>query len=505
MSFLFCNCSPCSCLAVGRYSPNIIFAERTAATSTGVPQLPPCDFKPQPYKGLPYDRVGQIRRENLSPGTLTFYKRPVLVHQGHMQWLFDHEGRRYLDMFAGIVTVSVGHSHPKVVQTLKEQADLLWHTTNIYWHPKIHEYAEKLASKMPGDLKVVYFVNSGSEANDLAMLMARMHTRRYDVISFRNAYHGTSPYMMGVTALGNWRFQVPAGFGVQQTINPDVYRGPWGGAHCRDSPVQTERTCACAAGECQACDGYVDQLQDVLRHSHPQTGIAGFFAESIQGVGGTVQYPKGYLKKAFELVREKGGVCISDEVQTGLGRTGDHYWGFEMHDVIPDIVTMAKGMGNGIPLAAVVTTPEIAACMSPSNAVHFNTFGGNPLSCAVGSTVLDVLEEDKCQERCRVVGTYLLEQLSTLRDEFDIVGDVRGKGLMVGLELVADKESKKPLPPSEMAAIFEATKDMGLLIGKSGLYGTCLRIKPPMCITQDDVDFTVAVLRKAFTDHVNSK
>lgn len=463
--------------------------------------MPPCDFQPSPYKGPAFEEVQALRADNLTPALLTYYKKPLLIHQGHMQWLFDHAGRRYLDLFGGIVTVSVGHCHPKVKAALHEQSDLLWHSTNIYMHPRIHEYAKKLTDTLPEHLNNVYFVNSGSDANDLAILMCRLYTGRYEVLGFRNAYHGGSPYVLGLTAHSTWRYNVAGGTGLQQTMNPDVYRGPWGGANCRDSPVQADRECPCPEGEgCFAEEMYLEQLNDVIRHSCPKAGVAGFFAESIQGVGGTVQYPKNFLKRAFAAVREKGGLCVSDEVQTGFGRTGTHMWGFEGHGVQPDIVTMAKGIGNGFPLAAVVTTKEVATTLAA--ALHFNTYGGNPLSCAVGSAVLDALKEDGCQETSHVVGTYFLEQLATLRDEFEIVGDVRGKGLMIGIEMVADKKSRTPLPADRMMDIWERTKELGVLYGKGGLYGNTFRVKPPMCISKDDVDFGVAVLRQAISDHL---
>lgn len=431
---------------------------------------------------------------------LTFYRKPLLIHQGHMQWLWDHQGRRYLDMIGGIVTVSVGHSHPKVTETLHAQSKLLWHTTSIYMQPRIHEYAEKLTAKLPGNLKVVYFVNSGSEANDMAMYLARLHTGRSDIISLQNAYHGASPYSYGLTSLSTWKHNVSGGVSVHHTPVPDVYQGPWGGANCRDSPVQANRSCSCSAGQCEASDLYLQQLENVIKFSGPKQGIAAFFAESIQGVGGTVQFPKNFLNRAFELVRASGGICVSDEVQTGFGRTGEHFWGFEGHGVIPDIVTMAKGIANGFPMGAVVTTPEISRVLQ--HAYHFNTFGGNPLACAVGSTVLDVIEEEKCQEISQTVGTYLLTQLAGVRDELECVGDVRGKGLMIGVELVKDKKTRKPLSVDIVNNIWETTKDLGLLVGKGGLHGNVLRIKPPMCISQQDADFTVAVLRHAIRQHV---
>ncbi len=216
------------------------------------------------------------------------------------------------------MTVSVGHCHPKVNAALHDQVDTLWHTTSIYMHPKIHEYAERLTATLPEPLSCVYFVNSGSEANDMAMMMARLHTHNHELLSFRNAYHGMSPYTMGLTAQSSWKYKVVgSNLGVHHVMNPDPYRGVYGGAHCRDSPVQVSgRPCDCGAGgACKAEEGYLEQLDEVLKYSvHKGDSLAGFFAESIQGVGGSVQYPKGYLKKAFQKVRELGGICISDEV-----------------------------------------------------------------------------------------------------------------------------------------------------------------------------------------------
>jgi alanine-glyoxylate transaminase/(R)-3-amino-2-methylpropionate-pyruvate transaminase len=253
-------------------------------------------------------------------------------------------------------------------------------------------------------------------------------------------------------------------------MNPDVFRGPWGGKHCRDSPIQAQRNCSCNPNECEACDRYVEQVQDVLLHCVPKGGkVAAFIAESIQGVAGAIQFPKDFIKRSVELVRANGGLYIADEVQTGFGRTGSNYWGFQNHGVIPDIVTMAKGIGNGFPMAAVVTRKEIADTLS--QALFFNTFGGNPMACAVGSAVLDVIDEEKLQENCEKVGTHFLLELAKFRDEYEIVGDVRGKGLMIGFELVEDKKSRKPLPIEKVALIFESIKDMGILIGKGGLFG----------------------------------
>ncbi|XP_061472138.1 alanine--glyoxylate aminotransferase 2, mitochondrial isoform X2 [Rhineura floridana] len=469
---------------------------QTRCSSTAL-WLLPFDI-PVSNASYPYEYMLKIRKQNLSPSLFTAYKKPLLIHQGHMQWLFDYEGRRYLDFFAGIVTVSVGHCHPKVTAAAQKQLGRLWHTTSLYVHPAIQEYAEKLALLLPDPLKVIFLTNSGSEANDLAMLMARIFTRNFDIICFRGGYHGSSPYTMGLTSIGTYKYGLANGFGCQTTMLPDVFRGPWGGSHCRDSPVQTIRKCTCSPGSCHAKDQYIEQLKDTFRTCVPKA-IAGFIAEPIQGVNGAVQYPKGFLKEAFQLVRENGGVCIADEIQTGFGRTGSHFWGFQGHDVVPDIVTMAKGIGNGFPMAAVVTTAEIAETMAQS--LHFNTFGGNPVACVIGSAVLDMIAEDGLQKNSKDVGTHLLLELAKLRDEFEIIGDVRGKGLMIGVEMVKNKETCEPLPVEEMKQIWEDCKDMGVLIGRGGLFLQTFRIKPPMCITKEDADFALGVFHAALTRH----
>ncbi|XP_049623646.1 alanine--glyoxylate aminotransferase 2, mitochondrial [Suncus etruscus] len=467
------------------------------------PRMPPCDFKPEKYQSLAYDRVVDIHEQHLSPVHTTYFPKPLLLHQGHMEWLFDHEGNRYLDFFSGIVTVSVGHCHPKVNAVAQRQLGRLWHTSAVFLHAPIHEYAEKLSALLPEPLKVIFLTNSGSEANDLAMLMARAHTNNIDIISFRGAYHGCSPYTLGLTNVGPFKTELPCGLGCHSTMCPDVFHGPWGGSHCRDSPVQTIRKCSCTPGSCHAKDQYIEQFKDTLSTTVAKS-IAGFFAEPIQGVNGFVQYPKGFLKEAFELVRERGGVCIADEVQTGFGRLGSHFWGFQTHGVLPDIVTMAKGIGNGFPMAAVVTTPEIAKSLA-RRLLHFNTFGGNPLACAVGSAVLKVIQEEKLQENSQDVGTYMLLQFAELRKEFEIIGDVRGKGLMLGVEMVKDKVNRQPLPREEVNQIHEDCKHMGLLIGRGGIFSQTFRIAPPMCITKSDVDFAVEVFRSAIVRHMNRR
>ena len=437
--------------------------------------LPPFGHCPAPYSGPTAAEVLRLRRQYLNPGLFLYYKQPIMLVEGRMQYVWDETGKRYLDGLGGIVTVSVGHCHPHVVAAANRQNEILQHSTTIYLQPNIAEYAEKLASKMPGELKVCYFVNSGSEANDLALLMARLYTANYDVIALRNAYHGGNASGMAVTAHSSWKFNVPHSFGVHHALAPYPYRGPFG----YDDP--------------EAGRKYADDVKSLIDYASPGK-VAAFIAESVQGVGGFVVFPDGYLKNVYGHVRGAGGVCIADEVQTGFGRTGTHFWGFETQGVIPDIVTMAKGIGNGAPLAAVVTTPKIAAVMAQK--VHFNTFGGNPVVSAIGKAVLEVIEREKTQENCLKLGAYIRDGLEKLKAKHKVIGDVRGMGLMLGIEFVKDRTTKTP-GKEECAQAVENARELGLLLGKGGLWGQTIRFAPPMCITLADADFLLAVLDEA--------
>jgi alanine-glyoxylate transaminase / (R)-3-amino-2-methylpropionate-pyruvate transaminase len=443
-----------------------------------MPELPSFDHTPQKYNGLSTGEVLRLRKEFLNPGIFLYYKKPLMLVEGKMQYVWDERGRRYLDALGGIVTISVGHCHPAVVEAARRQNETLQHSTTIYLHPNIARYAERLASKMPDDLKVCYFVNSGSEANDLALLMARAYTGNYDVIALRNAYHGGNALTMGLTAHRTWKFNVPHSFGVHHTIAPDPYRGLWG------------------RNDVGAGEKYAADVKNLIDFATPGQ-VAAFIAESIQGVGGCVVFPDGYLKHAYEHVRAAGGVCIADEVQAGFGRTGAHYWGFETQGVVPDIVTMAKGIGNGCPLGAVVTTPEVASTLAAR--IHFNTFGGNPVVCAQGLAVLEVIEREKLQENALNMGNRIFEGLTRLKEKHNIIGDVRGKGLMLGIELVKDRQSKEPAR-EECAQILESAREMGLLLGKGGLGGQTIRFSPPMCINERDTDFLLEVLDRALSE-----
>lgn len=443
-----------------------------------LPQLPPTAHEPRPYTGPSREDVLEMRRRYYNPAVFAYYKEPLMIVEGYMQYLFDETGRRYLDLFGGIVTVSCGHCHPKIVQRMQEQMATLQHTTTIYLNPLHAEFARRLAEKMPPGLDVTYFVNSGSEANELAVNMARAYTGHTDVIALRNAYHGASSTSLGLTSHHTWKYPVPAGERILHAMCPDPYRSPFEG-----TPEEIARKSA-------------EDIRDLIRFS-TSGRVAAYIAEPIQGVGGVTSGASNYLGLAYDIIREHRGLCIADEVQTGFGRTGEHFWGFENSGVVPDIVTMAKGIGNGAPLAAVTTRREIAEVLTQR--LHFNTYGGNPVSMAAGLGVLDVIEEEGLQVNARSVGGAFRDGLVELQQRHRLIGDVRGMGLMLGVELVTDRTSKEPAT-AETAAVVESARRDGVLLGKGGLAGNVLRIKPPMCITRDDVEYALAVLDRAFTN-----
>jgi len=446
------------------------------ANNSSLVSLPVCDHEPQPYDGPPKSEVLALRHQYVSPGVFTIYKEPLMIVEGHMQYVWDEQGTRYLDAFAGIVTISVGHCHPKVAARVKEQVGRLQHTTTIYLHPTIAQFAQKLASKMPEGLSRTYFTNSGSEANEIAILSSREFTGNRDVIAMRNGYHGGTSATMGITAHGTWKFK----------SNPQVHS-----AHT-------------LPGYCYRCDleypscnlKCAHDIKNVIQY---QTSgeIACYIGEPIQGVGGTVTPPKEFFEIVYGIVRQHGGLCVADEVQGGFGRTGTHYWSHQNWGVKPDIITMAKGIGNGAPLAAMTTTESISQVMK--NRVHFNTFGGNPISMTQGLATLEVIDEDGIQENAKVVGGYLKDGLLSLQEKHSLIGDVRGMGLMLGVEMVKDRKSKEPASV-ETLEILELMKKRRVLIGKGGLFGNTLRIKPPMCITKDDAQYLVSMLDEVLTE-----
>ena len=438
--------------------------------------MPPCSHTPHRYAGPSKAELIAMRQQYTNPAIFTIYKDPLLIVEGYMQYLWDETGRRYLDCLAGIVTIGIGHAHPKYVKRVQEQVGTLNHATTIYLHPNFPMLARKLASKMPKGLEVTYFTNCGTEANELAIAMARLHTGNTDVITLRHAYHGNSATAMGLTGMNTWKFALEHGGRVHHALNPDPYRSPFTG-----TPEEVAHLAA-------------NDVRDIIRTATPGK-VAAFLCEPIQGAGGVTFGASNYLREVYGHVRAAGGLCIADEVQTGFGRTGDHYWGFENWGVVPDFVTMAKSLGNGAPIGAVTTRMDIAKSLTGKT--HFNTFGGNPVSMAAGLAVLDIIDEDGLQQNSKERGAQFRAGLEKLQRSYPVIGDVRGMGLMIGIELVTDHATREPAKGAAVD-VLEATREMGLLIAKGGIDGNVMRIKPPMCITADDVDFALDALDRSF-------
>lgn len=397
---------------------------------------------------------------------------PMVFRKGSMQYLWDEDGREYIDLLGMNVCISVGHSHPKVVTAAIEQAQELTHCTTMFYHPTPAHLAEELAATMPkGPEWVVHFTNSGSEAIDLAMTMARTYTGNLDLLALRTGYHGPTAAAQSVTGISGWRHPGMPGH-VAFVPEPNQYRGIFG----------------------PGTQPYLDEIERVIATA-TNGQIAGMLIESVQGYGGIIEMPPGYMSGAAERVRAAGGLYIADEVQSGFGRTGDHMWGFEADGVIPDIVVMAKGIGNGFPLGAVVAQKHVAAPMADK--FMFHTYGANPTSCAAGRAVLKVIEEERTQENARSVGAALLERLQELQKRYVALGDVRGRGLMLAIEMVKDRDTKEP-DRETTAAVFEKCRDEGLILSKSGPFQSCLRMVPPMCLSLQDVDRVADGLDAAF-------
>jgi len=423
------------------------------------------DGSPPPAAGDPLAR----RRAVLGPSLSLSYRHPLEIVRGWRQYLYDQHGRAYLDVFNNVPLV--GHSHPRVVEAVGRQLALL-NTNTRYLHPNVLEYAERLTALMPAPLRVCYFLNSASEANDLALRMARTVTGRRDIIVLEHAYHGHTQSLIDVSP---YKFDGPGGAGKSPHVHvapiPDDYRGEFR----RDDPRAGER--------------YADRLASLI-----QAGAqpAAFIAETLPSVGGQVVLPPGYLAHAYAHVRAAGGLCIADEVQVGFGRLGRYFWGFESQSVVPDMVVLGKPIGNAFPLAALVTTPQIAARFD-NGMEFFSTFGGNPVACAAGLAVLDVLREEALPANAERVGTHLLTRLRELQRSHRLIGDVRGMGLFLGVELVRDLDAREPAT-AEATYVVNRLRERGILAGTDGPHHNVLKIRPPLCIDQADADHFVAGL-----------
>jgi 4-aminobutyrate aminotransferase-like enzyme len=405
----------------------------------------------------------------------TYYDEPLVVDHAKDQYVYDAEGKEFLDFFGGILTVSVGHCNDKVTKAIDEQTHKVQHMSTLYANEPQVRLAEKLAQITPGRLEKSFFTNSGTEANETAVLLAQLHTKCQDVITLRHAYSGRSYLALSLSAQSSWRLMPTVVPGVHHIANAYCYRCPFGLTY-----PSCDLKCA-------------KDAEEAIQTMTSQGRVAAFLAEPIQGVGGFIVPPKEYFKEIVGIIRKYGGLFISDEVQTGWGRTGGKMFGIEHWGVEPDIMTFAKGMANGVPIGATIATPEVADSMKGNT---ISTFGGNPVTCTAAQATIQVLEEDNLVENARVMGNRLREGLNALKDKYPIIGDVRGMGLMQGMELVGEKKK----PDAENAKrVMELTKKHGLLVGKGGTYGNVLRVAPSLNVNKDQIDRALSALDASFS------
>ena len=433
-----------------------------------------------PKSKAPTADVAALRAAHLMALPGPMYAKPVQIVEGKMQFLYDENGKEYLDGFAGVATVSIGHSHPHFVAKLKAQIDKLQHNPPLYLHPAVGAFSKRLADKaktVNPEMEVCFFTNSGSEANEMAAFVAKTYTGRHEFVAVQRSYHGRTLLTTALTGQHNWRNQAPYPSGVHFTPTDYAYRFD-------GTPEQSTKA---------ALKG----LEQTLKTSTTGGKLAGFFAETIMGVGGSITPGKEYFPAAVEMVHKHGGLFICDEVQAGVGRTGEHYFGIKHWGAKPDIIVMAKGLANGYPIGAIITTRAIAESMR--GVLHYNTFGGGPMAIAAADAVMDVVEKDDLAGNAKKVGDRLMNALRKVGQKDERVGEVRGMGLMVGVELVKDKKSKEFAPDLAMRVV-ESMKDQGVLVGKGGLEGNTVRIKPPLIWTNSDADRTVAAFEQALKD-----
>ena len=420
---------------------------------------------------LNHSEIQDLRNKHLGPSLRLAYDEPLHIVRGEAQYLFDADGNQYLDCVNNVQ--HVGHCHPRVVAAARKQYAKL-NTNTRYLDDTIVRYAKNITYTLPDGLEVCFFTNSGSEANDLALRLSRHFTGSKETIVLGSGYHG---HLSSLIEISPYKHAGPGGSGPPDYVHtvpvPDPFRGKYRGPDC--------------AGN------YVQEVQRIVaRIQGKGTQLSAFVAEAIMGCAGQLFVPDGFLRGAFESVKKAGGVCIADEVQIGFGRVGSHFWGFDTCGVVPDIVTMGKSMGNGHPLSAVVTTREIADAFN-NGMEYFNSFGGNPVSCAIGQAVLDVIKDEGLQENALEVGSYLLGQLKMLESKHELIGDVRGAGLFIGIELVKERESYDPAG-NEAGALVSRMKERGFLLSSDGPYHNVIKIKPPMLFTKENADRLVKAL-----------
>jgi 4-aminobutyrate aminotransferase-like enzyme len=419
----------------------------------------------------------ELEKKYLAPAVSHYYQDPVLFVNGKGAVLEDSSGKKYIDLFAGICTTITGYGHPKYVSTIKWQAERLVYTSSLYATIPYAVLVKRLAEIAPTGLSRSFIVNSGSEANEAALFMARKYTGNPYIVACQRAYHGRTSLTRELSSAG-WRTVSESHpSGVRFTPYGYCYRCPFGKEH---------------PGCDMECAKY---LREVIR-TQTNNKIAAFIAEPIQGVGGIIQPPSEYFKIVHEIVKEYDGLYVSDEVQTGFGRTGNKWWGIQHSGIDPDIITLAKGFGSGIPIGGFITRPDLADGYTVADS--FATFGGNPLSCAAAVAVIDIIKESNYLEKAAKLGNALKKNLISLQKDHKIVGEVRGQGMMLGVELVTDRTTKQPAT-QEMLQVMEHCREKGLLIGKGGLDNNVVRLQPPLELNKEQMETACTILGEAFT------
>jgi 4-aminobutyrate aminotransferase-like enzyme len=417
-------------------------------------------------------------KEYMLPATILYYEEPLVLTEGKGMRIKDADGNEYLDFFGGILTVSVGHANEKVNAAVRAQISRLSHVSTLYPALPVVELAEKLARLTPGRLRQSFLATSGTEADETAVMLAQLHTGASEIVALRHGYSGRSMLAQSLTAVSTWRplpTQVP---GIKHAVSPYCYRCPL---------KLTYPSCGVACAK---------DIEELIRTT--TTGrVAGFLAETIQGVGGFITPPPEYFEIAVGIIRKYGGVFICDEVQTGFGRTGGKFWGIEHYGVEPDIMTMAKGIANGLPIGACIATPEIAASLK---ALTISTFGGNPVACAAANATIEIIEGEDLPGNAERMGRILRDGFEELKHRFPRnIGDVRGMGLMQAIELVEDETVGNRTPNKVMTnRVFEETRKRGLLVGKSGLEGNVFRVAPALNVERSDVEEALAIIGESF-------
>tara|TARA_Y100001980_G_C14526282_1_gene301804 strand:+ start:35 stop:1321 length:1287 start_codon:yes stop_codon:yes gene_type:complete len=413
----------------------------------------------------------KLRKDYLSPSLSLSYEEPLHIVKGVAQYLYDKDGKKYLDAINNIQ--HVGHCHPRIIEAAYIQSKKL-NTNTRYLDEVIVNYAKAITSKLPNDLNICFFTNSGSESNDLALRLARNYTHNPETIVLDGAYHG---HLISLIEISPYKYNSPGGSGCSDFVHaipmPDSFRGKYRGLD--------------TGGK------YANELKKILNEIKSNVRKpATFIAESVMGCGGQIIPPKTFFKKAYQMIKNSGGICIADEVQIGFGRLGQNFWGFEFQDIKPDIITLGKSIGNGHPLSMVITNKKIADRFN-NGMEYFNSFGGNPVSCAIGHEVLNVIKEERLQQNAHKVGTFLKKMLTELKHRYSIIGDVRGEGLFLGVELIKDKKTLDP-EKDKTHYLVNQMKKKGVLLSADGPDHNVIKIKPPLVFNKDNATFLVETM-----------